>query len=503
MSVRGGRSLRRQIEAALSGEADPLGEDGLGPSGPSAAGRRRRRTSSRPSDEEPAEPIRRGKRGRERHVDAEVRAAYAGRPGRQGRRAAKPTRRLRDPGRPRTPGGCRTCASCRRSSTPAARSRAAGRGSGRRARRSASAAGTRPLAAVPHGAKTFLAAALGRWRRRGPARRPASGSAGSPATPRSATAWPRSCRPGSAIPTAVAVLEPRTALAYERSELVRDETAARVAALAAWRSGPCPRPRRQRPGAPPAHPRPGRSCRPSRAACAWAPVSTRTRCSASCSPSATTRSSRSPAAASSPGAAASWTSSRPPRRCPSGSSCSATRSTRCAPSIRPTSAASGPSRKWSCCPPASSWSRRRQWPRSGARRPAARRSRALPERLAADLARFEEGVRAGTGRAGRAFGPRPRRRRGRPRPRDRRRGRGLGRRPVPRDRPGPPAAGTLLVLDEPGDIADAADFLWRQAAGAPRASWSPAGELPERVAGGVPRARATGRRASCAAGPWS
>ncbi|HEY3334961.1 MAG TPA: transcription-repair coupling factor, partial [Candidatus Limnocylindrales bacterium] len=35
----------------------------------------------------------------------------------------------------------------------------------------------------------------------------------------------------------VAVLEPRTSLAYERSELVPDETAARVAALAAWRGG--------------------------------------------------------------------------------------------------------------------------------------------------------------------------------------------------------------------------------------------------------------------------
>ena len=33
---------------------------------------------------------------------------------------------------------------------------------------------------------------------------------------------------------AIVVLEPRTALAYERGELVRDETAARVAALAAW-----------------------------------------------------------------------------------------------------------------------------------------------------------------------------------------------------------------------------------------------------------------------------
>ena len=41
----------------------------------------------------------------------------------------------------------------------------------------------------------------------------------------------------SARKRAIAVLEPRTALAYERSELVADETAARVAALSAWRSG--------------------------------------------------------------------------------------------------------------------------------------------------------------------------------------------------------------------------------------------------------------------------
>ena len=33
------------------------------------------------------------------------------------------------------------------------------------------------------------------------------------------------------------MLDPRTALAYERSELVADETAARVAALSAWRHG--------------------------------------------------------------------------------------------------------------------------------------------------------------------------------------------------------------------------------------------------------------------------
>jgi transcription-repair coupling factor (superfamily II helicase) len=38
-------------------------------------------------------------------------------------------------------------------------------------------------------------------------------------------------------PETVVTLEPRTALAYERSELIRDESAARVAALALWRSG--------------------------------------------------------------------------------------------------------------------------------------------------------------------------------------------------------------------------------------------------------------------------
>ncbi|MEO6349956.1 MAG: transcription-repair coupling factor [Candidatus Limnocylindrales bacterium] len=38
-------------------------------------------------------------------------------------------------------------------------------------------------------------------------------------------------------PTTVVTLEPRTSLAYERSELIRDESAARVAALATWRSG--------------------------------------------------------------------------------------------------------------------------------------------------------------------------------------------------------------------------------------------------------------------------
>ena len=86
------------------------------------------------------------------------------------------------------------------------------------------------LAAVPHGAKTYLAATL------------ASVAAGE------RLAWiARDAEIGDRVaeeltawlgdPAAVAVLEPRTALAYERSELVADETAARVAALAAWRSG--------------------------------------------------------------------------------------------------------------------------------------------------------------------------------------------------------------------------------------------------------------------------
>jgi len=86
------------------------------------------------------------------------------------------------------------------------------------------------LVGVPHGAKTFLAAAF------------AASAAGE------RLCWvARDAEIGDRVaeelqawlgdPDAVAVLEPRTALAYERSELVADETAARVAALAAWRSG--------------------------------------------------------------------------------------------------------------------------------------------------------------------------------------------------------------------------------------------------------------------------
>src|SRR5207344_2738677 len=86
------------------------------------------------------------------------------------------------------------------------------------------------LTSVPHGAKSYLAAALALA---------ASGER---------LVWiARDAEIGDRVaeelgawlgdPSAVVVLEPRTALAYERSELVADETAARVAALAAWRSG--------------------------------------------------------------------------------------------------------------------------------------------------------------------------------------------------------------------------------------------------------------------------
>ena len=74
-------------------------------------------------------------------------------------------------------------------------------------------------------------------RRPSPRSPAASAWCGSRATRRSATGWPRSWAPGSATRRPSPILEPRTSLAYERSELIADETAARVAALAAWRSG--------------------------------------------------------------------------------------------------------------------------------------------------------------------------------------------------------------------------------------------------------------------------
>jgi transcription-repair coupling factor (superfamily II helicase) len=83
------------------------------------------------------------------------------------------------------------------------------------------------VVAVPHGAKSYLAAAIALDER---------------------IVWiARDAEIGDRVAeelqawlgdtATVAILDPRTALAYERSELVADETAARVAALAAWRAG--------------------------------------------------------------------------------------------------------------------------------------------------------------------------------------------------------------------------------------------------------------------------
>jgi len=84
-------------------------------------------------------------------------------------------------------------------------------------------------AAMPHGAKSFLTAALVMasderlvWIARD--------SEIADRVAEELAAW-------LGDPALIVTLEPRTALAYERSELVRDESAARVAALAAWRGG--------------------------------------------------------------------------------------------------------------------------------------------------------------------------------------------------------------------------------------------------------------------------
>ncbi|MGA3057966.1 MAG: transcription-repair coupling factor [Candidatus Limnocylindrales bacterium] len=237
MSIRGGRPLRRQIEAALSGAADPLGEDGLGPpdlpgsSGLDDMGDDPAAAESEADEEGPGAPARRGKRGKERHVDEAVRAAYlaaqaaraaAGREPGAGTGAGVTARRLPDlhvlP--PLLHASGAFGALRQRLGTDAGPLPPGGRHAA--------------LAAIPHGAKTYLAAAL------------ALDGAASGTGER--LCWiARDSEIGDRVaeelqawlgdPEAVAVLEPRTALAYERSELVRDETAARVAALAAWRSG--------------------------------------------------------------------------------------------------------------------------------------------------------------------------------------------------------------------------------------------------------------------------
>ena len=257
MSVRGGRSLRRQIEAGLSGEADPLGDEGMGlPDQPNASG---------PEDMEPAHagrpddaddvgaPIRQGRRGQARHVDEQIRKAYA-----ESQEARAATDREAAAMASAAAVGRGTGASARRLPDlhvlppllHASGAFGALRGRlGTEAERLPSGGRHASLASVPHGAKTFLAAALALGDETGSvARAVASGTDHEPVAAGDRLVWiARDAEIGDRVaeelqawlgdPEAVAVLEPRTALAYERSELVRDETAARVAALAAWKSG--------------------------------------------------------------------------------------------------------------------------------------------------------------------------------------------------------------------------------------------------------------------------
>ncbi|MEO7119214.1 MAG: CarD family transcriptional regulator, partial [Candidatus Limnocylindrales bacterium] len=84
-------------------------------------------------------------------------------------------------------------------------------------------------AAIPHGAKTYLSAALSQ----ATGERLVFIARDSEIADRVAEEFVAWLGDASAVVT----LEPRTALAFERSELVRDESAARVATLASWHSG--------------------------------------------------------------------------------------------------------------------------------------------------------------------------------------------------------------------------------------------------------------------------
>ncbi len=205
-----------------------------------------------PERETPSPSPIRGRRGRDRRIGEKVAAEFAARhaPPRpedevdfdiaavdaeveDARRPARPARPVTR--RPRGAGG-RTGAGHRLPDLSALPPLLAATGSFEALRERLGSAGDaeRPglrrhvgLVAVPHGAKSYLAAAI---------------AIGEPVVwvARDAEIGDRVAEELGAWlgdPNAVATLEPRTALAYERSELVADETAARVAALSAWRSG--------------------------------------------------------------------------------------------------------------------------------------------------------------------------------------------------------------------------------------------------------------------------
>jgi len=229
VSVRGGRPLRRQIEAALSGEADPLGEDGLG-FRPSATGRRgggrvpRRRGAGRADPARQARPGAPRRRGDPRRVP--------GRPGRQGTGESRSRRGGSGSGAARTPAAA---GPARPAATPAReRAFAALR------QRLGTESAPLPEAGATRRSRRCRTAPRHSWPRRSLSMAapvaPASGSAGSPATPRSAIGWPRSCSRGRRSRrgrSSGAALVPR--LRAQRAGPRRDRGSR--AALAQWRSG--------------------------------------------------------------------------------------------------------------------------------------------------------------------------------------------------------------------------------------------------------------------------
>ena len=189
------------------------------------------------------------------------------------------------------------------------------------------------LAGVPHGAKSYLAAAL------------VLGGA------HERLVWiARDSEIGDRVAEelgawlgdadAVAVLEPRTSpgLRAQRAGRRRDGGPGRVACRVAQRARPDPR--CERPGAAPAHDRPRRPADRSQEREARRPRRPGRTPARAARSRVRAGASKSPAGASSPAGVASSTSSRRRCRCRSGSSSSVTRSTRCARSIRPISAPS-------------------------------------------------------------------------------------------------------------------------------------------------------------------
>ncbi len=411
--------------------------------------------------------------------------ACRGRPGTRTEADRSPGRRRAAEGRATPAGPVRAAAAPRRDRLVRGAPRAARNPGRSRLAKSGRHAG---LTAVPHGAKSYLAADAR------PRRRPGSGWCGSPATPRSAIASPRSWGPGWAIRTRSRSSSRGRALAYERSELVADETAARVAALAAWRSG---RARilvasvqalLQHTIAP--------DDLPDSAARAAARRPDRPR--------------RPPARASRPRLRARPRGRRPRRVRP------ARRDRRRLPAVgerlpvrieffgdeidslralRPDRPANRrPGRRGD----APARHRSSSLPTGGA---AALRERLGRERLGSPSGspRTSPGSRARPPPAPAGVPPPVPPRRPRPAPSP----------SATPPRSGPPhlapatgldhlEPGTLLVLDEPGDLAEAAEFLWRQA-DERRAELVEAGELPKDWPVDLPRRRATGRRRLVAA----